>query len=57
MTMQQWSYLCLKVLDMLIDLVSHLCFGSLLRVVFLWCLQALFAESFDLHLFLANLHS
>ena len=48
-------YLCLKLLNLLVDVVSHLGLCSLLGVVFLRCLQTLFAEGLDLHLLLAHL--
>ena len=49
------QYLCLQLLDLFVDVIPHLCLCSLLRVVFLWGLQTLFAESLDLHLLLADL--
>lgn len=51
-----WAlYLCLKLLDMLVDIVSHFCFGSFLWIVLVRRLQTFFAESLDLHFLLTHL--
>lgn len=48
-------YLGFQLLNMLVDTIPHLGFGPFLWIVFLWRLQPLFAEGFDLHLLLADL--